>query len=608
MATRRCATPVLSQVFPSFRTLPGTPVLDLISDAEVMKTRSLLVLAVAFTLLMGGTAPSPLQRPDIQHDLAALTKRGFTYRMLDNDLIDLTDPVSGEKHLKTLREPGEAQIRSWAAERGVPILEIDPTRVDTAPYAGWYKHWAEAPLSNLSGIPLIVADFDKNGEAEVYGLYCNYTSNSETRAYELDHEGSATLRYNYGPLCGLSRQILNADGDSLLEVAFTFAGTMNDYTQTSTLSLPTTLCFSHDRYQGDLDPGYTGIFIGNLDGDSLTDFLYKGSEYDSSDGGIAVSKEYVAEFNRDSNNFVRVWSTQFVPGSQSTTAGFAVEDFDRDGRMDFTVTEWFHGRVFFAENNGDNSYAEVWQDSTPFVNLYYQTSGDVDADGWPEFFAAATMSNGAWVLVYEAVGVNNYSLKFLFHLLAGGTLDEPTLLTSDIDGDGKKELVIMSGAYLMVFKSRTDDVYYLWYLKREGTKDAVQVYDFDHNGIQDFVVSKMVLDSLGRGRFKSDIYLGSELVSVSNTATLPAIALLRQNFPNPFNPQTTMEYALPSCQRVRLNIYNVLGQHVANLADGEQGSGLHRVTWDGRSVSSGIYFCRLETDSRVFCIKLLLLR
>ena len=571
-----------------------------------MKTRGLFVLAVAFTLLMGGTTPSPLQRPDVQHDLAALTKRGFTYRMLDNNVIELTDPVSGEKHLKTLREPSEARIRSWAAARGVPILEIDPTRVDTAPYAGWYKHWAEVPLSNLSSTPLIVADFDKNGKPEVYGLYYASATNWEARAYELDQEGTATLRHNYGPLCGLSRQILNADGNSLLEVAFTFAGTMNDYTQTSTLTLPTTLYFSHDRYQGDLDPGYTGIFIGNLDGDSLADFLYKGSEYDSSD--LRIGKEYVAEFNRDSNNFVRVWSTQFVPGSQSTTAGFAVEDFDRDGRMDFTVTEGFHGRVFFSENNGDNSYAEVWQDSTPFVNLYYQTSGDVDADGWPEFFAAATMSNGAWVLVYEAVGVNNYSLKFLFHLLAGGTLDEPTLLTSDIDGDGKKEFVIMSGAYLMVFKSRTDDTYYLWYLKRENTKDAVQVYDFDHNGIQDFIISKTVLDSLGRGRFKADIYLGSGVVNVPNAATLPTGVLLRQNFPNPFNPQTTIEYTLPSRQRIRLNIYNVLGQHVANLVDGEQDAGLHRVAWDGRSVSSGMYFCRLEAESSVFCIKLLLLR
>lgn len=57
-----------------------------------MRLKAPLILSIGFTLLMGGTVPSPFQRPDIQHDLAALTKRGFTFRMLDNDLIELTDP------------------------------------------------------------------------------------------------------------------------------------------------------------------------------------------------------------------------------------------------------------------------------------------------------------------------------------------------------------------------------------------------------------------------------------------------------------------------------------------------------------------------------------
>src|SRR5437867_11340782 len=106
-----------------------------------MKTKALFVLALGFTLLMGGTTPSPLQRADVQRDLAALTKRGFTYRMLENDLIELTDPLSGEKHLKSLREQSEEAIRSWAAARGIPILEIDPNAIDTSQYAGWYVYW-----------------------------------------------------------------------------------------------------------------------------------------------------------------------------------------------------------------------------------------------------------------------------------------------------------------------------------------------------------------------------------------------------------------------------------------------------------------------------------
>jgi hypothetical protein len=567
----------------------------------------MLILSILTILLLGGQIPAPLQRDNLQQELGALTQRGFTYHLLDNDLIELIDPASGEKHLKSLHEPSEATIRAWANTRGVPILEIDPTQIDTNKFAGWYTYWAEVPLSNRLGDPLIVGDFDQNGSAEVYGVYYD-SSTDQARIYQVDSAGTVKLLFNYLASYGISRREADADHDSLREICFTKIGQVSDFEQSSRDSLPTRLNFTHNRYQGDLDPGHTGMFIGNLDGDSLTDFLYKGSEPDSSNPTIGIGKEYVAEFNPDSNNFVRVWSTQFVPGQQSTTAGFAVEDFDRDGKMDFAVTEGLRSRVFFAENTGDNSYATVWQDSTPFVNLYFQTSGDVDGDGWPEFFVAATMSNGTWVLVYEADSNNSYYLGFLFHLLAGGVLDYPTLLTSDIDGNGKKELVILSGVYLFVFKSNSNDDYWLWYMKRERAKDAVQVYDFNHDGKQDFIISKLVLDSLNRSRFKADVYVASGIVSVPPDHVPPASLQLKANYPNPFNGTTIVSYTLPNTQKVALKVYDILGREVAVLVNVSQSAGEHQAIWNATGSSSGIYFCHLETQSAILTIKLLLMK
>ncbi|OPX25074.1 MAG: hypothetical protein B1H02_02235 [Candidatus Latescibacteria bacterium 4484_107] len=76
---------------------------------------------------------------------------------------------------------------------------------------------------------------------------------------------------------------------------------------------------------------------------------------------------------------------------------------------------------------------------------------------------------------------------------------------------------------------------------------------------------------------------------------------LFQSYPNPFNAETLLGFALPQATSVKLVIYDVLGQRVRTLADGEMPSGVHRVVWDskneaGREVSSGIYFCRLEGD------------
>lgn len=77
---------------------------------------------------------------------------------------------------------------------------------------------------------------------------------------------------------------------------------------------------------------------------------------------------------------------------------------------------------------------------------------------------------------------------------------------------------------------------------------------------------------------------------------LPDKYLLRQNYPNPFNPSTTIQYALPARSRVRLRIYNVLGQVVTDLINTEQSAGWNQVVWNA-NVSSGLYFYRLEAVS-----------
>ena len=82
----------------------------------------------------------------------------------------------------------------------------------------------------------------------------------------------------------------------------------------------------------------------------------------------------------------------------------------------------------------------------------------------------------------------------------------------------------------------------------------------------------------------------------NRVSTLPKAFSLMQNFPNPFNPSTTLQYGLPVSSRVRLQIYNVLGQVVARLVNGEESAGWHQVKWTS-NVSTGIYFYRIDAVS-----------
>jgi len=93
----------------------------------------------------------------------------------------------------------------------------------------------------------------------------------------------------------------------------------------------------------------------------------------------------------------------------------------------------------------------------------------------------------------------------------------------------------------------------------------------------------------------------------------PGEFVLHQNVPNPFNAGTRIRYVLPSAGQVRLEIYNILGQRVAVLADGMQPAGTHAVRWDGRdhndqALSSGVYLYRLSTEEGVRTRKMVLLR
>jgi hypothetical protein len=80
---------------------------------------------------------------------------------------------------------------------------------------------------------------------------------------------------------------------------------------------------------------------------------------------------------------------------------------------------------------------------------------------------------------------------------------------------------------------------------------------------------------------------------------------LQQNFPNPFNPETQIQYELPVDGQVQLNVYNATGQRVRSLVEGQQSSGLYLQRWDGRDdagrqVASGTYAYRLEMPAAGF--------
>jgi len=135
-------------------------------------------------------------------------------------------------------------------------------------------------------------------------------------------------------------------------------------------------------------------------------------------------------------------------------------------------------------------------------------------------------------------------------------------------------------------------------LDATGLPDGVHeaVVRIDHSGGR--VESVPVTFTVGRG---------------SVGAELPARVALLGAQPNPFNPRTTIAFALPSEMDIHLDVYSAQGRLVRTLLTGRQASGRHHVVWDGRDASgrraaSGVYVYRLRTGSGTFSGKVALLK
>jgi hypothetical protein len=137
-----------------------------------------------------------------------------------------------------------------------------------------------------------------------------------------------------------------------------------------------------------------------------------------------------------------------------------------------------------------------------------------------------------------------------------------------------------------------------------------------------FTLSSYRYDFIDQNRSIASIDAGSSGVSASgvtyyrqgsgtqvdHATMLPDRTTLFQNFPNPFNPTTTISYQLSAVSDVKLEVVDGLGRSVAEFNRGIQQSGTYAFRWDASGLPSGIYFCRLQASGSVQVRKLILMR
>ena len=133
---------------------------------------------------------------------------------------------------------------------------------------------------------------------------------------------------------------------------------------------------------------------------------------------------------------------------------------------------------------------------------------------------------------------------------------------------------------------------------------ADQIYSYDYASSFTFVPPSP-------GTYSGLIKVSNRPDSAEDLTVAPVTRI--SIYPNPFNPSTTIAFSTITTREVELSLYNLKGQKVRNLFQGKLNSGEHKLIWDGkdnngRTVSSGIYFAKIQAGSSTQIRKMLLMK
>jgi hypothetical protein len=324
--------------------------------------------------------------------------------------------------------------------------------------------------------------------------------------------------------------------------------------------------------------------------------------------------------------------------------GAAWGDYDNDGDLDLYLTNWSVGNKLFR-NDGGGNFTDVTEgplDGKPFGQS--AVWGDYDNDGDLDLYLAYY---GSANNLLENDGAGNFLDTTDLYPILADTTKSVGAAWADCDNDGDLDLFVSNyQSACRLFANNLDNGNHWLHVKLVGTlsnRSAIgaRVRVFAGNSVWIREVSggsgylsqnslkvefglgsATSVDSVqvtwpydsGTGQFQTSsrtnvaadqnitmIEPGGSASGVGNK--LPAGYVLHGNFPNPFNPRTSIRFELPEAARVNLNIYDVAGHLVRTLLANEtRDAGRHEEAWDGRGrtgeiLAAGVYFYRLEVGN-----------
>jgi len=305
------------------------------------------------------------------------------------------------------------------------------------------------------------------------------------------------------------------------------------------------------------------------------------------------------------------WKTQ-TPGPSPTFPYNLLWDvFFKDVNNGWTVGD--NGTIYHTTDGGTSWTKQPSGSAINLKTVFFATT----TDGWAggDFASVLRTNDGgaSWTVVVTptAFGRDSYGISDLFFRDANqgwAAISGAVLRTGDggntwipaSTSDGSNGVLFTEsdgwavGSFGAIFRSGDGGVTWTTHSDiGDAFLYSVSFPDADHGWIT----------GSGGALYQ---YSKPNVTSVSNPDTGPILSL-DQNYPNPFNISTTIRYKLPRSSFVKLTVYNIFGQQVAQLVNEQQQSGIHVVVFHSNRLESGTYFYRLQAGENIATKKMTLL-
>lgn len=322
-----------------------------------------------------------------------------------------------------------------------------------------------------------------------------------------------------------------------------------------------------------------------------------------------------------------VWQTLFILSDE----GYSLNEVTKSGEH---LRSWYipldqaegvtfgadEHTLYMAADRGNKLYEFAFNFDlyTPppelYINEFIASNSATIADEFGEY--------NDWIEIYnattEAVDISGY---YITDDLSNPSQWKIPTTTSD-------STIIQPGGFLLLWADKQPEQGVLHVnIKLGASGEAIGLYLPDGIGVVDTLTYGVQTTDISYGRLEDggdlwEFFTGTTPGASNSGGTVgieePANSLisefqLSQNFPNPFNPTTTISYSLPEMSDVRLIVYDITGREVARIVNSQQTSGYHNVQWNGRDdsgnpVSTGVYFTRLEAGEYSQTIKMVYLK